>query len=644
MALSVEELAGDNTGQPVLVSEQERSETIMPAVDESSNAVITQAENNFSDDRIDMPSDTEKQQQASAAESPLPDPEARPGVFSSTWSECVCILCLSFAPIMNSANQGALQLALPYVSESFNINGGQLSWTVTSYSLVTGATMLIMARLSDIIGRKRALLAAFAWYALLSLIEGFMKTAIVFDVMRGLQALGGATGPAAAVGIIGVIYPASQRKNRALATFAAGAPLGFIAGIVAAGICIQFLSWRAVLFFLAIIYACLTVILYFLIPSDEVCAEWTNKGIIARGGTDLVVIERDWKKSLLLLKNLDFIGVFLSLAGLILFIFALSESSSAPDGWKTPYVIALIIVGVVLIGIFIFWESRAPNPLMPLFIWRYPSFALVMGILVCGWMNFQGVLIYFASLTFQHIDKYSALHTTAAMLPQAVSGILVNVVAAFTLHIISGKILMIIAMASFFIASLLWALNPIHLTYWAMKFPALAIVVIGADLGYNVGNQYSLSAVPPQFKSTAAGIFNVMTQLAASIGVAASTAIVTAKIGSDIENQAPEILHRGYRDAYWFAVGISSVGLILSFFLKVGTQGGKGAQDNGELLQKSDTDPSIDGNEEEEPQIPSTPLDYLETESKHSRPTSISDHASGLPISERHLQEKTAQE
>ncbi|KAK9468003.1 major facilitator superfamily domain-containing protein [Lipomyces arxii] len=529
--------------------------------------------------------DAEKQVGTELPETSAPiDSDSRPEVFSSTFEEIVCVLLLTLAPAMNAANQGALQLALPHVSEAFNVNGSALSWTITSYSLVTGSTMLIMARLADIIGRRRVLIFAFGWYAVLSLIQGFMKHAIVFDVMRGLQAFGGAAGPSSAVGILGVIYPAGKRKNRAMATFASGAPIGFVMGIVLAGICIQFISWRAILFFFAIMYGVVTVIIIFVLPSDRAAFEHSNKMTIANGGAPNRTTPPDRKEQIEMLKNLDYVGVVLSFVGLALFMFALANSGGAPHGWRTPYIIALLIVGVAIICVFVFWESRASNALMPMFIWKFPGFALCMVLVVCGWMNFSGVLMYFASLSFQHVRGYSALHTTAAFLPQCITGILVNVFAAFTMHNISGRILMITAMCGFFIAALLWALQPLNVTYWAFSFPALCVSVVGADLAYNVGNQFSLSTVPPHLKSTAAGIFNVMTQLAQSIGIAASTAIVTSQIGDDIEGQSREILHKGYRSAYYFALGVASFGLVCSFFSKVGTQGSKTDSDNARQL------------------------------------------------------------
>ncbi|KAK7205480.1 major facilitator superfamily-domain-containing protein [Myxozyma melibiosi] len=507
------------------------------------------------------------------------DREARPPVFRSLFSECVFALTLSFVPMMNAGNQGALQLALPHVAMTFNIDGSQLSWTITSYSLVAGSMLLLMARLADILGRKRTLVIAVGWYTVLSLIMGFVKSHIPFDVLRGLQAIGGAAAPPAAVGIIGVLYPPSKRKNRVMATYAAGAPVGYVFGVIASGISTQYLGWRAVLFFFAILYAIVGTLIVLLVPSDKMLYELSNQIVKAAGGTNFVAVERDWRTCLKLLRKLDLAGAGLSIAGLTCIVFALSESSAASNGWATPYIIVLLIVGVLICVVFVYWENFVDEPLMPMYIWKFPGFALCMAAVTCGWLVFQGVLMYYSSLFFQNILGYSAIRTTAAMLPQAVMGILVNLFIATNLHRVPGRYLMQISMVSFLTASLLWALRPIHITYWAMTFPALCIVMIGADVAFNVVNHVTLASVPPQLKSTAAGTFQVIVQLASSIGVGVSTAIVTSQIGNDIDNQAPEVLLRGYRCAFYFAVGCSALGLVLSVFIKIGTQGDEASAD-----------------------------------------------------------------
>ncbi|KAK9494374.1 major facilitator superfamily-domain-containing protein [Lipomyces doorenjongii] len=479
--------------------------------------------------------------------------DKRPPVFGSVWQEIVVIIILTLGMALPPANQGSMQIAVPQIGESFGISGGNLSWTISAFTLTSGAFVLLMAALADNIGRKRMLLISYIWFSVWCLVSAFVKNHIVFDIMRGLQGLSGAVSPPAAVGIIGATYIPGKRKNKAMAAIAAGAPLGFIVGITCGGICTEFLSWRSILFFSAIEYTFLAGLGWFLVPNDPAM---------------------NWRAVREKLTAIDYFGALLATSGLVLLVFGLTESSVTKEGWRSPYVIVLFVVGIIVIGLFVFWESKAKYPLMPLYIWRYPGVALCMIIIACGFMNFLGVVSYYMVLFFQRVRGASAILTTAYLIPQAVSGILVNVLVAYTLHIIPGRIFMVIAMAAFVISALLWALQPIYLTYWAMAFPAICLSVLGADISFNVANMHILSAVPAELQSSASGILNTVKQIAVSIGLAASSTIVKTAADKSPSDGATR-LYDSYRAAFWFAVGVSGIGLLGSLFLKVGTQGSK---------------------------------------------------------------------
>ena len=79
--------------------------------------------------------------------------------------------------------------------------------------------------------------------------------------------------------------------------------------------------------------------------------------------------------------SVDLLGAFLATAGLVLLTFALADGQGAINGWKTPYIPAMLAVGVLLLLSFIAWEwymERAnKQPLMRLSIWRKGRFALL---------------------------------------------------------------------------------------------------------------------------------------------------------------------------------------------------------------------------------------------------------------------------
>lgn len=482
------------------------------------------------------------------------DPYKRPDAFKSTTQEVLCVITLTMATSLMSINNGSLVVSLPAIGDDFGISGGTLSWSLSASALATGSFLLASGQVADLFGRRRMLLFSYVFFTVCSVIAGFMKNYIVFFLFRGFQGLCGATAVTAAAGILGATYPPNRRKNYAMAAFASGAPVGFVVGILAGGICAQILDWYTVLWFAAIVYAFFSIAAYFFVPKDPAL---------------------DWGRIKSTLPTLDYGGAILAISGFILFVFSLSQADGAPEGWGTPYIIALLIIGALLIISFCTYEAYIPKrPLMPMEIWTYPGFALCMAIAACGWIDFSGTLSYYATLYFQELREASPILTTAYFVPQAIAGILVNIFAGYALDRIPGRILMIVAMLGFTAAALLWSFVQLDTLYWAIPFPAFILVVVGADITYNVANLHALSTVDKKLQSTAAGVFNTCLQLSTSVGLAASAAVVNSVVTDQTTATKKEILE-GYRAGYYFALGIAGLGLILSFFLKVGTKGGK---------------------------------------------------------------------
>ena len=88
----------------------------------------------------------------------------------------------------------------------------------------------------------------------------------------------------------------------------------------------------------------------------------------------------------------------------------------------------------------------------------------------------------------QNVLKFSALEVALHLLPQAICGIIVNIIAGLILHKVNNKLLTGIAALSYFLAALLLALMKEDNAYWPFIFPSLVLSVIGADFQFNVAN------------------------------------------------------------------------------------------------------------------------------------------------------------
>lgn len=110
-----------------------------------------------------------------------------------------------------------------------------------------------------------------------------------------------------------------------------------------------------------------------------------------------------------------------------------------------------------------------------------------MLIFCLGFMGFASVT-FWISLYMQELKHLSALLVAVQLLPMVVSGTLVNVVCGFVLHKISNKLLMGIGAVGYTAALLTLSFLREDAPYWAFIFPGLILVVVGADIEFNVVN------------------------------------------------------------------------------------------------------------------------------------------------------------
>ena len=208
---------------------------------------------------------------------------------------------------------------------------------------------------------------------------------------------------------------------------------------------------------------------------------------------------------------------------------------------------------------------------MPLHVWRDRDFSLLMMILVLGFVAFAPST-FWLSLYMQRVQHLSALIVALHLLPMALMGILVNVVAGLLLHRVSNKLLVFIGAVSYTIALTLLAVQKEDSSYWAFIFPSLFFLVIGADLQFNVVNMYSMASLPIHQQSVAGGIFNTVTKLCITVGLGISTSIYTS-VSTTISSEDSPL--KPYTAVYWFCFAASAFSICLVPFLRIGTQGGK---------------------------------------------------------------------
>src|SRR4051794_27674283 len=145
----------------------------------------------------------------------------------------VLLFVLLIAQLMVILDITAVNIALPSLAKDLQLSGSQISWTITSYSLVFGSLLLFGGRAADLLGRRRLFLTGLAVFTTASLASALAETASALFAARAGQGLGAAMLSPAALSIITTCFD-GHAKAKALAAWGAvggaGAAIGVLAG------------------------------------------------------------------------------------------------------------------------------------------------------------------------------------------------------------------------------------------------------------------------------------------------------------------------------------------------------------------------------------------------------------------------------
>ncbi|EIW69628.1 hypothetical protein TREMEDRAFT_30643 [Tremella mesenterica DSM 1558] len=455
---------------------------------------------------------------------------------------------VTFTTAMSAAGQMGLTIALPKIQTELNMLATDLQWIQSAYTLTNGCFLLLSGRIADVYGRKLVFIVGVAWYAIWCLIGGFMKNGVGLIITRALAGVGAAISTPSAIGIIAANFEGRARST-AFASFSAGAPIGAGFGLVLGGVCTAFAptTWRACLWCLAGISVPPVVLGWFFIPPDHILPTGKDRSI-------------------------DWVGATMVTCGLVLLQFVLTDGLSAPHGWRTGYIIALLILGVALIVAFFFWEQyvvtrTSKPPLTSPKLWTRASgkLASVYFIGFATWMCFAS-LFYHATLFYQQVQDLSPIGAMLRFLPCPISGVLCNIIVAGLIASVRTQWIVCVGTLSTGIASILFALAPPGGIYWAYPFNGMWSCVLGADFLMATGSIF-VSALSLQSEQSVAGaLFQTLVQLGGSFGLAFTTLINQSIYDDRISSGISESLALldGLRVAFWLGAAFCFLAFLVA--------------------------------------------------------------------------------
>jgi EmrB/QacA subfamily drug resistance transporter len=282
-------------------------------------------------------------------------------------------------------DQTVVGTALPIIVT--DLDGQNLyTWAFTIYLLTSTISGPIYGKLSDLYGRRPIFIWAVSLFLAASIFAGLSQEMWQFILARGLQGLGGGAVFPIAFAIIADLYPPEERAKYG-ALFGAVFGLSSVLGPILGGGVTDVFGWPWIFFFNVPLGLISLFVCFRLLPP------------IKHPETG---------------RNIDYVGAGLFTAAIGPILLGLSNKRELD--WTDPLVGGLILVGLVILGVFIWWESRAVDPIVRLELFRIRTVAISVLCMFLAAFGFFGAIVFLPQW-FQVVRGMGATESGLNLLP-----------------------------------------------------------------------------------------------------------------------------------------------------------------------------------------------------------------------------------
>ncbi len=386
-----------------------------------------------------------------------------------------------------------INVALPAISRELGGGLASQQWVVDSYLLTLGAVILLAGSLSDVYGRKKVLLAGLIGFGVSSLACAFAPTIEFLIVARGVQGIAGALLVPSSLALILANF-SGPGQGRAIGTWTAFTSVANIAGPIVGGVLVDTLSWRYV-FIINVLPIAVTLFL-------------------------LMKLEHDHAR--LPGARIDYVGAVLGVIGLGFPVFALIEQANF--GWGSPVVFVPLAVGAVALVVFVLWERRAPQPMLPLELFRVRNFSVgnVATFLIYGALS----LGFFSVAVFlQQVAGYSATWAGFAMVPTSILLITLSSLFGRLSGRVGPRLFMTVGPIVAGVGFLLMLRFSGEAPYLTEVLPAVVVFGLGMAITVAPLTAAILGAIDPARSGIASAVNNAVSRVAGLIAVALASVV-----------------------------------------------------------------------------------------------------------------------
>ncbi|MGP3914648.1 MFS transporter [Nonomuraea sp. 10N515B] len=421
------------------------------------------------------------------------------------------LLAVSLGVIMVMLDGTVVGIANPSIQADLKASLSDLQWVTSGYLLALAVFLITAGKLGDLFGHKRVFLIGVGGFALSSVGIGF--SAELADVIPGvtpvgaliglrvLQGLFGALLQPAALALLRTAFP-GEKLNQAMGAWGAIIGLSSAAGPIVGGVLVEQASWQTV-FFINAPVGVVALIMGILLIKDN------------RAQT---------------LARIDWLGVLLLSGAMFSLVWTIIK---APEwGWGDSTTLTFVAVFAVLIGAFIFWQSKARQPLVPLSLFRNASISIGTVLMMMVAFAMFGAM-FFLGFFFQGVHRLSPLEAGLRMLPMSAGMIFASPLAGMALGRFGPRLTMaaglLITASSMFLMSRL----SIDASFIESGIPFL-LLAFGMSPVFVGATEIIVGNAPVELTGVAGGVQQSAMQVGGSLGTAVLGAVMAAQISATL--------------------------------------------------------------------------------------------------------------
>jgi EmrB/QacA subfamily drug resistance transporter len=410
------------------------------------------------------------------------------------------LIAVSVATFMLLLDITVVNVALPSIREDLGASFSDLQWVVDAYALTLAALVLTAGSLADRLGRRRLFAAGLGIFSVASLLCGLAPDPTFLNAARALQGVGGAVMFAVSLALIAQEFAAGRERGMAMGIYGMTIGVAVAIGPLVGGALTDGLGWESIFFVNVPV------------------------GIAALAVTYLRLREsRDPNAT-----RVDWAGV--ATFSVSLFLLVLAAVRGNEEGWGSTLIVSLLAGSAVLFAAFVAVERRVSEPMLPLALFRRPSFT---GVQLAAFAISASAFALFLYLTLylQNYLGYSPLEAGVRYLPITVASFIAAAIAGALLSRVPARAMLSIGLAG--VGAGLLMMSGIDAgDGWTTLLGGFLVLGGAVGLLNPVIADVAVSVVPKEQSGMAAGINDTFRQVGVAVGIAVLGAIFVGR-GAD---------------------------------------------------------------------------------------------------------------